>query len=608
MNSFNYFRRCTPLWMAAVMAAATTACIDNDYDIDDIDLTVGLNKDINLPKDNNTQDVCLDDVLDLGNTDFLTIGEDGMYNIDAIDNDEFQAHQVVNRFPVAEKTYKGSYTINLGDFAPQKGKRKVKGADDEITFEAPMVDMDFSVVYQTTVVTRLEHIGFNTMLNVDFTFAKDLRACLSNIKEMRFTLPLCLECGKAAFKGDSIEVGPNNTLVLNNVSPAEGLSFQLNVVGIDLTETKADGSYMVYKPGQGFSFKGALNIGVVVSESAVDFDKVATAKDLTVHGKAVLKRFYVTSARGGFCPSRSFPKVGGVSLANMPSFLDDEGVNLDLYDPQLNINIYSNVPFANKMTGAVVSKDAKGNVIKRIDIPQFSYKANGHSIVSIRRRPAAVESDTTVLVIPEICDLIRNIPDSICLVDLVGKGDDSETADIELSKYYVGRLRLSVASGIALGEEAVIVYKKEYTGWNDQFKDIRFVETTNAEGQKTVEGYVKVNANIENKIPAFLRLSAAGIDANGNEIGDDRLAVEVQKVIQASKDGVTPAKTEEVIVLRPKDPEVFKALDGIKCRIEMVAKNGKEKVTGVKLNAYKQTIKVTDIAIQKVGKVAIDLN
>ena len=609
MISFYRMRQLAPIGAAIAMVACTAACVDKDYDLDNVDLTVGLGKNINLPKDNSTGDICLDDVLDLGSTDFLSVGEDGMYNIDAIDKSEFVAHQAVNRFNVADKKYSGSYTINLGDFAPDKQRRKVKGvADDEIYFESPMVDMDFNVVYQTTVITRLQHIGFNTYLNVDFTFANDLKECLSNIKEMRFKLPQCLELGKAAFRGDSIAVDASNTLVLNNLKPTEGVSFQLNVVGIDLSSTKADGSYMKYVQGDGFHFKGALTIAVVVNESAVDFDKVAVAKDLTVKGNAVLKKFTVLSAIGGFQPRRTFPKVGGVSLANMPSFLNDDAVKLDLYDPQLNINIFSNVPFANKMTGAIVSKDNKGNVIKRLEIPEFSYKANGNSIVSLRRRPSSVKSDTTVIVIPEMCDLIRDVPDSICLVDLEGVGDASETAEIELSKYYEGRLRLSVASGISLGDEALIVYKREYSGWNDHFKDIRFVETTNADGQTSVEGYVKVTANVESKVPAYLRLVACGIDAKGNEISSDRLAVDVQKVIQASKDGKTPAKTEEVIILRPKDSEVFKSLDGIRCRIEMTAKNGKEKVTGVMLNAYNQTIKVTDIAIQKVGKMAIDLN
>jgi hypothetical protein len=124
----------------------------------------------------------------------------------------------------------------------------------------------------------------------------------------------------------------------------------------------------------------------------------------------------------------------------------------------------------------------------------------------------------------------------------------------------------------------------------------------------TVKGYLKVNANIQNKIPAYLTLKAYGIDVKGNVIGQDLLEVTVEKVIDASKDGVNPAKTEEVVYIRPKNNEVFKILDGLTFRIYMAAKNGSDKVTGVMLNAYNQTIKVSDIAIRKYGKMAIDMN
>lgn len=591
--------------VAGVMALAFVACVDNDYDLDNVDLTVGLGDDIQLPSDNSTADIKLDDVLDLGVNNFLSVSEDGMYNIDAIDDNEFVAHMVVARFVVPSKSYKGSYTIDLGDFGPQGAPRKVKGADDVIEFEAPMVDLDFSFHHNTTQITRLTHIGFNTKLTVSLNFPKDLQLALKNIAQLTFSLPQCMECGKAAYLNDSISVDANNVLVLRDVNPADGVKFVLNVTGMDLSGKKADGSYMTYVQGDGIHFHGSLGFGVKVHESAVDFDKAAEAKDLTVTGSAVLDRFTVQSAKGGFTPVRSFGKVGGVSLKNVPSFLNDDEVNLDLYNPMLNINIFSAVPFPTKMTGAIVAKDSKGNVIKRIDVPQFSYKANGHSIVSIRRRPAEHASDTTIIVIPEICDVIRNVPDSIALIDLVGVGDDSEDAEITLSNYYEGRLRLSVASGIALEKDARIIYKHSYTGWNDKVKDINFVSTRE---DGTVDGYITVTADVENKIPAYLKLNAYGIDLSGNIIGDERLAVTVDKLIKASPDGVTPASTKVVINVQPKDKTVLKTLDGIGFRVTMTTNDGKNKVTGVMLNAYKQTIKATNIKIQKHGKVAIDLN
>ena len=130
------------------------------------------------------------------------------------------------------------------------------------------------------------------------------------------------------------------------------------------------------------------------------------------------------------------------------------------------------------------------------------------------------------------------------------------------------------------------------------------------DGVKSIEGYLKVTAHVDNKIPAFLTLTANGIDINGNVIGSDRLEVTVENPIKPSLNGTTPTETEVVIYVRPKDNEVFKTLDGLAFRVMMSAKDQKsgDKVTGVMLNAYHQTLKVKDLKIQKYGKVAVDLN
>ena len=258
------------------------------------------------------------------------------------------------------------------------------------------------------------------------------------------------------------------------------------------------------------------------------------------------------------------------------------------------------------MKGAIVAKDMKGNVLKRIDVPQFSYKANGESVISVRRRPSN-SNDTTIVVVPDICDVIRDLPDSIALIDLVGTGDETVVSDIKLDTDYRGTIRLSVASGIALGESAHIVYKDEYTGWNEHVKDISFVEK-NVDGVKTIDGFLKVTASIDNTIPAYLTLTAYGVDTSGNAIPSDKLEVSVEKVIAASEDGKTPATTEEIIYIRPKDNDVLKTLDGIAFKVHMTSKSAGKSVSGVMLNAYNQVVKVNSLKLQKSGKVAYDLN
>ena len=601
-----------PIGVAAMMALAFAACIDKDYDLGEVDMTVGAGSNLTLPTNNSTENICLDDVLDLGNNNFLKVSEDGMYNIDVLDDESFSAHMWVDEFYIPKKTYTGSYTINLGDFqAPPvpSNQRRINKADDEIVFNAPMVNLDFTYAYNTNQLTRLDRLGVrNGLITGTLTFAKDLQQALSNIAVITFAFPKCVLCGKAAYKGDSIALSEDNVLEIHNVKPSEGLTFTVGIKGIDLTGTKSDGSYMTYTKGEGFRFHGAINMGVVVKESAIDFDKVSSTKDLTVHGQAVINRMRGDVATGIFTPTRQFGRVGGVALRNIPSFLSDDETNLDLYDPQLNLNIYSEVPFANKMTGAIVAKDIKGNVIKRIQVPEFSYKAKGESVISVRRRPSN-STDTTIVVVPDICDVIKMLPDSIALIDLVGRGDETQVSDITLGTDYRGTIRLSVASGIALGSDARIIYKDDYTGWNDQVKDISFVEKE-VDGVKTIDGYLKVTANVENTVPAYLKLSAYGLDANGNAIDDNLLTVDVQNIIKASKDGKTPEATDVVIYVRPKDNKVFKMLDGLAFRVLMTAKgeSGDSPVTGVMLNAYKQTIKVNSLKVQKFGKVAIDFN
>ena len=562
---------------AILLVTPFAGCIDKDYDLSDLDKTIGLGGEyIELPSDNSTEAVQLDEVLDLGNANFLVISDDGNYNIDVVDDNPFAAHIWVDDFTVPSKTYEGTYKLDLGDLEPTSTNSfRARRATDEIVFDASMVDMDFTYAYKTSQIKSLEYIGVSaTTLSITLSFSQGMKKCLNNIKEMRFSFPKCIDCGKVAYKGDSLTLDANNMLRLSNVNPSENLSFVLNVKGVKLDRTY-DGSYMTYTKGEGFNLHGSLTIGVTVKESDVNISEISTAGELKVNGTAVLSKMKVATARGCFAPKRSFGNVGGVSLRNVPSFLTDDEVDLDLYDPQLNINVYSDVPFATKVTGAIVSKDSKGNEILRMEVPQFSYKANGESVISVRRRPAATQSDTTIIVMPDICDIIRHLPDSIALVDLEGEGDDSQTAEIVIDKKYKGSIVLSVASGV-----------------------------------KKIEGYLKVTALIENKVPAYLTLQAYGIDANGNPISSDRLDVLVEKTIQASKDGKTAAATEEVVRIMPKDNDVFKILDGVEFKVVMTAKNekGASPVTGVLLNAYKQTIKVSDIKVEKIGKMAIDLN
>jgi thiamine pyrophosphokinase len=95
---------------------------------------------------------------------------------------------------------------------------------------------------------------------------------------------------------------------------------------------------------------------------------------------------------------------------------------------------------------------------------------------------------------------------------------------------------------------------------------------------------------------------------HGNDISNDQVEVIVESVIAASKNGVNTVTTKEVITIVPKNSNALKSFDGVRFTITMRAKNGSASVAGVRLNAYKQTIKVLNLKVQKNGKIAVDLN
>ena len=136
-------------------------------------------------------------------------------------------------------------------------------------------------------------------------------------------------------------------------------------------------------------------------------------------------------------------------------------------------------------------------------------------------------------------------------------------------------------------------------------KDISFVESKDSIYRF---GSIKATCEVENKIPAYLTLRATPVDVHGKDISNDQVEVIVESVIAASKNGVTPVTTKEVITIVPKNSNALKSFDGVRFTITMRAKNGSASVAGVRLNAYKQTIKVLNLKVQKHGKIAVDLN
>lgn len=148
------------------------------------------------------------------------------------------------------------------------------------------------------------------------------------------------------------------------------------------------------------------------------------------------------------------------------------------------------------------------------------------------------------------------------------------------------------------GDEATrIVYNDTIDGWTDDLEDIDLMAGS----------AIELTANVENKIPAYLTVSATAIDVQGKPIPENRIKVEVSNVINASEDGKTPVVTPLKIRLTEGEPGSVALVDGLTFRIEAASgEEGAKSIVGQTINAYNHTLKARDIKVRLVGKIIVN--
>lgn len=177
------------------------------------------------------------------------------------------------------------------------------------------------------------------------------------------------------------------------------------------------------------------------------------------------------------------------------------------------------------------------------------------------------------------------------------RADASREGTMELGKSYTIQPAYSIMAPLAFDEGARIVYNDTIDGWTDDLEDIDLMAGS----------AIELTANVENKVPAYLTVSATAIDVHGKPIPENRIKVEVSNVINASEDGKTPVVTPLKIRLTEGEPGSVALVDGLTFRIEAASgEEGAKSIVGQTINAYNHTLKARDIKVRLVGKIIVN--
>ena len=578
----NYFRkfRAYPA-MALLGGLAFTACVNNDYDFNEVDSTMGFGgSGLELPT-SSTDTIMLVDVLDLGEDDCVKVKPNGDYVFEQEGDDVDPSYPRIEVINVSQST---SETSDIPLVAtPAGGAMVVYEAEGDVqTFE-----------YTADLPEEVEYLeSADSDAGVSFSLGLGrLSSVVSTMEVVEIELPSYMHLTVTNAHGAAY-TQDGSKLTFTNVPTATDLRFdgQLDRLAFGVSDSR--GSLTVDYDGGKIDMLGTVHVRL---RSAVTASSGSAVE--SVSGSFDIDDFTIESVRGKFNPKIDLEDLGDVEITGIPDFLDDENVRVDLYNPQILLNINSNLDMGGYVTGTITSWK-NGNPIAEVEVPEMRIEAGGLTRVCICRRNDGITGFDVVQEVPDLSKVIEIIPDRITFVAKV-RADASEVCDFTLGHTYEIVPKYNIEAPIAFAANAQIVYKDTIDGWNEDIEDFELSDNS----------YISMKATIENRVPAYLTLAAHAIDVDGRRMGDDEISVEVSNTVIASADGKTSAETPLTIKVTQNAPDALSRLDGLVFDITAAATNGTSPVVeGTTLNSNKHFLIAKDIKIKLVGTIIGDFN
>lgn len=573
-----------------------TGCTNNDYDLNNVDATMGFGSKSLVIPNSSTKDIQLKDVLDLKEGGCVVTDAAGNYLFQLAGGDVEAAYPNISPI-ILDVTNVFDGDISLSN-AASTGAKARRAPGSSLHLASPKVMM-FEYHGNDRAVKSLNEAKINenengTEISIRLDFS-NISTAVSNIESATLTLPAYLSISQVNGNSNGVPTHNGSKVTITNISTARPLELSLKTQKLDFTNNQNDHGRLSINNGA-IDLTGYFSIAMQCNVTGAMPDNPTIKAKIGVADRTIT----MNSATGIFDPKINLNSLGEVDVTGLPDFLDDDDVVADLDNPQILLTVNNNMDVAATVSATVISTK-EGRELARVTLPEMSVAKNGLSKICICRQKTSKLNqqygEANVYAVSNLSTLINRIPDHIKIVD-VNAHAKPEVATIVFGKEYHVKPSYEVNAPLAFGEKANIVYEDSFTGWNDDIDELDLAEGT----------YIEVTANVENKVPAYLTVKAYPVDAQGNKI-EDKLLIEIPDEVAASTDGTTAVTTPITMKITPKVKNSLKQLDGLVFRLEGSAKSANgNKVTGICLNEREHTLKLNDIKVKIVGKIIGDFN
>ena len=559
------------LGMLVLSLLGLPSCVDNDYDLSkDINMSVTVGGDNLTVPSSDTKDITLEKIFDLEEGSAVQADADGNYALKQT-GERSDTQVSIDR-------------VIIGSDAVSVTPASVDLAFHEIT------DSELEADVSTSTKFHVEKNG----VTPDVIQLSEADVAMSASLNMRVegTRGLTLKSGfvitfpkylTVVPQDDRVEMNGQNLIFKNDIEvlPTSQLSIPLSVTHIDFENMK--------------SGNGLIEVGHLLIDDEVEVKGTAT----TAGGNDVrmslttafnIEQIELTSVVAKVDPEINV-NISPISINNIPDFLKDEKVTVNMTDPRIFLTVSNDSPIEIDFK-ATLTSSKEGTLLATVQVGEQPNPVviPGHVtdyVICLHRQSGDVEGADASVTVSDLNELIKTIPDEIRIKDVQAKAAD-KLVELTLGSTYQVNTDYEINAPLQFNDGTTIVYNDSFTGWQGDLEDIYVKELV-------------VSLEATNTIPLGMEMTVEAIDAEGKVL--DEVATAVSERIQAGTPEA-PSVTALDITLKTTHPEAFKKLDGLKYA---VSASSSAETAGQILNK-EQHLRLDKMVIKVKGGVTVDLN
>ena len=503
----------------AVVALSFSSCIDDDYDLSDIDTTAEFQvKDLVLPV--NIDEIKLQSIIDLPeggqikivNDEYVFV-QDGEY-----ESSDVSIPQVYLDAPQVPSVVT-SVDLSQSGVMPQS----LFPSDFELNY--PIGEQLSQFSYNTSAVSDfivdMEKIGADFNIKIMFSI-KGIDDIVDSYMLRNFKLQIVPGLDLSLEEG-SYDAKTGILSLNDGKHYGSSLEFNIKISGVDINGAGIDydhNSHSIVFDGKVGIYSG--EIVIVADDLKEGVNILNIPKTIELHTDFDFSRMLITSFTGRIKYQLDGLDIAPVSLSNIPDILSQEKTDITLVNPQIYLSLNNPVAKYNLSAQAGITITANRNN------GQSTEHSLDNGYFTIAGTP---QNDMNVFCLSpqkpqtyyEGYESALHVPYSSLATVLSGNGlpksltitlDDPIVPEQDVKDFALGQ-SLGIIKGsymfyspLELAPQSQVVYRSTEDGWNDEDVDAITIKV------------LELSALITNELPLDIKITGYPVDVNGNKINN----------------------------------------------------------------------------------------